>query len=263
MKGLQSIGSGFGKGLHMPIDEVWRILAFSLIAYFFSYIFLRDYFELGAAALVTFSLRDKMIALLERNRESIWDEQLSPYEANSELAGQFILLFSLILLVAFSCSMMAVSRGDILLDERYQNELLPLFFHNLSVLFGFFIFSLVYRDAGIMFILSWNAFHWASALSGIFLTFADHQFFLGGIFLLSITPHLTCEALAYVLSGMGGAFLAKGFLKHGVFSEKFHRVQRAVVVISLFALIFLMLAVFLEFSFAQWVYEKLTDNHSY
>lgn len=84
--------------------------------------------------------------------------------------------------------------------------------HNLVVGAIGFMFSLVYRHAGMLLMLAWNASVWGVVFPYTARTAPES----GGATLLyllktvaAITPHLVLEAVAYVFLAMAGVYLSK------------------------------------------------------
>lgn len=234
------------------------LMAFNcLIAILIATYFIPKQFQLTAAALITFSLRDKMLQYLNQNREAIWKHNISPYKANSTLTLQFVVLFAIIFITTFILYFFLSPTEGLFFEHRYQNLLSTLYFHNLQVLIGFFIFAAIYKSSGLMFILAWNALNWASSISGVFERFFNLGISKAVSFILSILPHLLFEAIAYILAGLAGVFLSKAIQKYRLSSTEFLRVSKASFTVLIFAIIALGLAVFSEFYLAQGVFKIL------
>jgi len=231
------------------------LLGLTLSAYFFW-----DHLLPAATGLTAVALIFEMNIFLDQNRDAIWIEQKSPWIANLELAWKVVSIFIAIFMTSVACQVLFPKLFLVPVAPKgplFENQALPLFLHNLRVLLGGFLLAFIYRSAGILLVISWNAIHWATSI----LTSIQFAHELGiqhaWFFSLAVLPHLVLEAAAYVTAGMSGVFLSKALFKYKLTSWKFFRVSRAVVVILLLSVGCLWLAMESEVRFAQGVLQQL------
>lgn len=119
--------------------------------------------------------------------------------------------------------------------------------HNSRVLLISLITSFFY-GAGAIFILMWNASAWgvffgvqakasASALHPLL------QFFTS---LILVSPHLILEAGSYFFAALAGGIISKAAIREKFLSARFNRVVQDGLYLFLFAIIFVIVAAYLE-----------------
>ena len=213
---------------------------------------------MAASALIALSLGSTLQILLEENRKRIWDERDSPISANRDLAVQLLLIFVGVLSIALIFRALGGANflgSSISPEGAFQNDFLPLFQHNLTILMLSTLISVFYQSGGLVMILAWNAFHWAAA----FVSYLNHFYETKGITAVgavaaSMLPHLTCEVTAYFLGGMAGMFLFKALSKYPLTSPEFYRVSKACVILFITGLVILVVANSFEVLLAQPVF---------
>jgi uncharacterized membrane protein SpoIIM required for sporulation len=230
--------------------------------------------SLVGVGLFAFSQGKTVEALLNRNRDEIWGEVIPPARANLKLAMSLMViflgvfttyLFAVQLVAGHFNSLEPVER---LFDKqigdfgagRFQDidfEAFALILkHNAGVLFACFSFALIYRHAGMLLVLSWNASVWGAVFSylslvatendtGVVASSVDPVLYASKT-LVCILPHLVSEAVAYVLVAMAGVFTSLGIARHKIGSDSFMQVTRAILNIFLYSIAWLCLAAAVE-----------------
>ena len=230
--------------------------------------------SLVGVGLFAFSQGKTVEALLDRNRDEIWGEVTTPARANLKLTMSLMVIF----LGVFTTYLFAVQvvaghynalePVERLFDKqigdfgagRFQDIVFSEFGlilkHNAGVLFACFSFALIYRHAGMLLVLSWNASVWGAVFSYLSivatepdsggLSSAVDPVLYTGKTLVCILPHLVSEAVAYVLVAMAGVFTSLGIARHKFGSDSFLQVTRAVLNIFLYAIAWLCVAAAVE-----------------
>ena len=233
--------------------------------------------SLVGVGLFAFSQGRTVEALLDRNRDEIWGEVISPLRANTKLAMSLMVIF----LGVFTTYLFAVqivagqanSLGPVetLFDKQlgdfgageFQDivfsEFVLILKHNGAVLFACFCFALIYRHAGMLLVLAWNASVWGAVFSYLGLVATEHvasatapALYVSKT-LVCILPHLVSEAIAYVLVAMAGVFTSLGFARHKIGSDSFLQVTRAILNIFVYSVAWLALAAAIEAYGAPWL----------
>ncbi len=201
--------------------------------------------------------------LLERNRSEIWEGRSTPGAANFKLAKCLFVIFIGILLTYAMATLFVPDAGLDKLFERqigdYAGQSVDgmvfsdvgdILGHNMIVLLACFLFSLLYRHGGMLFILAWNASVWGVVFSYLARSAPDitkaGSIFFATKFFLSIFPHLLLEALAYIFIAMAGVFVSKALQKYEPGSTKFNQVSIAAIKIALLSILTLIAAGGLE-----------------
>jgi len=215
--------------------------------------------SLVGVVLLAFSQGKTVQALLDRNRDEIWGEVITPTQANFKLAWSLMVVF----IGVFTTYIIAVQlapeqRVDDLFDKQLGDfaagsvqdisfgTFAQLLKHNGVVFLGCFAFALIYRHAGMLLVLAWNASAWGAVFS--YLALVAEMPDLGGrtVYILQtltcILPHLVLEASAYVLVAMAGVFTSLGIARHKIGSDEFLQVTSAILNIFVFALCLLAVA---------------------
>lgn len=111
----------------------------------------------------------------------------------------------------FAFALEAARAGtDDLLHRRFPGPL-PLLGHNLAVLAGIVVLSVVYRTYGALLALTWNACVWGLLVATLTLRSIDAPGGSGRLLLagLALVPHLALEAFAYASGSLAGARLGR------------------------------------------------------
>lgn len=225
-----------------------------------SALFFREAMLLAATGLTAVALIFQMNNLLNENRDAIWVYRRSSWEANSVLTFKVVSIFMGVFLSTIACQLIAPKYFLVPIapkGELFGNDPMPLFLHNLRVLVACLLLAFIYRSAGILLVICWNAVNWSTSLLSFILfarnAGARHTWF----FSTSVLPHLVFEAAAYITAGMTGVFLSKALFKYKLSSEKFFLVSRACVAILLASVGCLWLAMELEVGLAQSVLTQI------
>lgn len=204
--------------------------------------------SLIGVVLVAFSQAGTAEKLLDRNRDEIWGKLETPRRANAKLAAGLLVLFLGVFVTYLAAVQVTPSHrlhalfdrqlGDFAagdLTEVHFGTFRELLRRNGVVFFGCFAFALIYRHAGMLLVLAWNASSWGVVFSYLALRAAGEaddplevSAYLGKT-LLSILPHLVLEALAYVLVAMCGVFTSRGVARHKLSSPQFLQVAKAIL----------------------------------
>ena len=213
-------------------------------------------------------------ALLERNRDEVWNQLISTFRANIRLAsGLFVVFLGILFTYAASTLLVPVEQLLPLFDRQIGNfgghsitdvafdNFSGILLHNGLVAAACFLFSLLYQHGGMLLVLGWNASVWGVVFAYIARTAPDAGstgpvvYFLKSF--LCIFPHLFLEALAYVLVAMGGVFLSKALGKYKVDSSRFAQVGGAILRVVLTSMALLVLASAVEAVLAPTLVEWL------
>ena len=229
--------------------------------------------SLIGVVLVAFSQAKVAEDLLDRNSSEIWGKLETPRRANIKLAAGLLVVF----VGVFATYLLAVQlTPDHKLHELFDRQLgdfaagsltdidFGTFPHLLRkngiVFFGCYAFALIYRHAGMLLVLAWNASTWGVVFSWLAMNTADGQGASGLLgelarTLACILPHLILEAVAYVLVAMTGVFTSKAIAKYSLDSQEFLQVANAVLRIFGTAFAVLALAAAVE----AWVAPALVE----
>ncbi|MBI3557515.1 MAG: stage II sporulation protein M [Deltaproteobacteria bacterium] len=240
---------GFGLGVGATL------LGMTISAFFF-----RESLLIASTGLTAIFLVTLMNELLTENRDAIWVHRRSAWTANSVLTLKVVTIFMSVFGATIACQLAApvyflapVTQAGPL----FSNQAGPLFLHNLRVLIACMLLAFIYRGAGILLVICWNAMIWSlsifSFIHSAHETGVPHAWF----YTLAVMPHLILETVSYVTAGMTGVFLSKAIFKYKLSSSKFFRVSRACVVILLASVVCLWLAMKFEVSLAQSVLNEL------
>lgn len=244
------------RGLLRPFYLSFAFAFFSALVaqrYFF------DFREMATCAFTALGLSSLLSQLLDENRRAIWEQKISPWNANSRLAASFAALFmGIFAAVVFLAYLAGHSYQDLDLGQLYQNESSLLFFHNASILITGALLAVVYRAGGLVLILAWNALHWAEAIfSYIQQVRIEVGLSKAGLLFLAILPHLVLEALAYVIAGLAGVFISIAVCKYPFTSPELRRVGFACLTLLAVSLGVLVLATIFEIYLAQPLFHAL------
>ena len=230
--------------------------------------------SLVGVVLLAFSQGKTVEGLLNRNRDEIWGEVISPARANLKLAGSLMIIFlGVFITYIFAVQFAAEDKVDTLFDKQLGDfaagsvrdisfgTFAQLLRHNGVVFLGCFAFALIYRHAGMLLVLAWNASAWGAVFSYLALVAEVPDAFARSMYIMQtlccILPHLILEAAAYVLVAMAGVFTSLGMTRHKIGSDPFMQVTRAVLNIFVFALCVLAAAAFVEAYGAPYLVESV------
>ncbi len=121
--------------------------------------------------------------------------------------------------------------------------------NNFLVMLACFIIALLTGD-GAIFLITWNASVWG-AIFGITAKYASafsgqSIFYLFGIIMLIVFPHMILEALSYFLAAISGSIISKDVILEKFASNRFFEVFSFNLYLLLFAVVFLLLGAFVE-----------------
>jgi len=121
--------------------------------------------------------------------------------------------------------------------------------NNLRVLMACFFLALLTGD-GAIFLITWNASVWG-AIFGITaknaaLFSGQNAFYLFGVIMLVVFPHMIIEAMSYFLAAISGSIISKDVLLEEFASHRFLEVFGFNLYLLLFGLIFLVLGALVE-----------------
>lgn len=121
--------------------------------------------------------------------------------------------------------------------------------NNFLVLIACFILALLSGD-GAIFLISWNASVWGTIFGITAKNAAAFQgqnaFYLFGIIMLVVFPHMMLEAISYFLAAISGSVISKDVLLESFASERFFEVFGFNLYLLLCGLIFLVLGALVE-----------------
>ncbi|MBM4396830.1 MAG: stage II sporulation protein M [Deltaproteobacteria bacterium] len=226
----------------------WRLLLESVVAATFGIACGRLLFpgeaSLVGVFLVAIGQTRTAERLLDRNRVEVWGGGAPARDANARLATALLVMFLGVLgtYVAFALllpigtveTMFGRQVGDFggrSITEVDFGNLPRILGHNLAVAGVAFLFSLVYRHAGMLLMLAWNASVWGvvfpfTARTAPDVSAAGSVVYFAKAF-VAIFPHLLLEAVSYVLVALAGVFLSKAIRKHKPGTPAFRQVGLA------------------------------------
>ncbi len=220
--------------------------------------------SLIGVVLVAFSQVVVAERLLDRNRDEIWGKVETPRRANVKLALGLLVVFLGVFVTYLGAVQLTPDDklhglfdrqiGDFRagsLTEIDFGSFAYLLRKNGIVFFGCYAFALIYRHAGMLLVLAWNASTWGVVFSWLAINAAQDE---GAVAvagelsrtLVCILPHLILEAVAYVLVAMTGVFTSKAIAKYSLDSPEFLQVANAVLRIFAAALLVLVIAAAVE-----------------
>jgi len=219
--------------------------------------------SLIAVFLIAFGQARTVEALLDRNRDEIWNRVRTPAAANSRLALSLMTMFMGIL-ATYAAAALIVPEDSLLslfgrqvgdygghsITEVVFDDVPGILSHNAVVLLICFIFALVYRHGGMLLVLAWNASVWGVVFPHIARNAPDLSpggpavYFAKSF--VCIFPHLSLEAVSYILVAMAGVFLSKSMQKYEIGSAEFTQVGWSVLRIAGLSLLLLVVACVVE-----------------
>ena len=103
---------------------------------------------------------------------------------------------------------------------------------------------------GAIFLITWNASVWGTIFGytakSASLFSGQNAFYLFGLIILIVFPHMMIEAISYFLAAIAGSVISKDVLLERFASDKFMEVFGFNLYLFLFALIFLLLGAGVE-----------------
>ncbi len=121
--------------------------------------------------------------------------------------------------------------------------------NNFLVLLACFIMALLTGD-GAIFLITWNASVWGTIFGytakSAALFSGQSAFYLFGLIILIVFPHMIIEGMSYFLAAISGSVISKDVLLERFASDKFMEVFGFNLYLLLFALLFLLLGAGVE-----------------
>jgi hypothetical protein len=121
--------------------------------------------------------------------------------------------------------------------------------NNFLVLIACFIMALLTGD-GAIFLITWNASVWGTIFGvtakNASLFSGENAFYLFGVIMLVVFPHMMIEAISYFLAAISGSVISKDVILEEFASHRFMEVFGFNLYLLLFALIFLVLGALVE-----------------
>lgn len=233
-----------------------------------SYVLFPQQASIISVFLTAFALLRVVNKLFDINRQEIWGNITTPYQANKKLGISLLVIFIGIMLgYGIVTLFLKPETTVILLDKQlgtYRNigpefSLVNINFgtfpqllkHNFSVLLIVLFFALLYRTGGILLIIVWNASVWGVTFSYIVKNIIQISGIKKGLFTLlftyfSVFLHLITESSAYILCAMTGFFMSKACIKYFKEPDKLLRVTKASLLIFIIAVIMIIVSAGIE-----------------
>ena len=130
-----------------------------------------------------------------------------------------------------------------------SNLFLSLLSNNFLVLIACFIMALLTGD-GAIFLITWNASVWGTIFGitakGCAQFSGQNPYYLFGVIMLVVFPHMMIEAISYFLAAISGSVISKDVILEKFASERFMEVFSFNLYILLFALAFLLIGALVE-----------------
>lgn len=121
--------------------------------------------------------------------------------------------------------------------------------NNFLVLIACFILALLSGD-GAIFLICWNASVWGTIFGitakGAAAFQGQNPFYVFGMIMLIVFPHMMLEAISYFLAAISGSIISKDVLLESFASERFFEVFGFNLYLLLFGLVFLVLGALVE-----------------
>ena len=248
-------------------------LVYSLIGILIAYVIFRNDPALPALAFTSMLLLPEMYKIfsIEERKESmeqkvsvsqLWKDDIEVVRIYIFLFLGILLIYSLgaIVLQDFQTNALFKQQLEIRFGEGFTGNatfsglfesglFLELISNNFIVLIFCFIIALLTGDGAIFFI-TWNASVWGT-IFGITAKYAavfsgQHPFYLFGIIMLVVFPHMMLEAISYFLAAIAGSVISKDVLLEQFASDRFFEVFGFNLYLLLFALLFLALGALVE-----------------
>jgi hypothetical protein len=238
---------------------------YSILGILLGYFLFRIETSLISVFLTTLSLLWTAGFLFERNTREIWEKITTPLQANKKLTISLVCIFIGVMFgygvfVLFTNTsiikeLLSIQLGiykeiKISIQDINFSSFNKIFFDNFAVLILVFFVALIYRIGGVVLVIVWNASVWGSVFAYIIKSASGtaqinpvYYFFAT---ILCISPHLSVEALGYILCSMSGFFISKGITKYDLGSFEFKRALKASSVILLISIMLILLSAFLE-----------------
>ena len=147
--------------------------------------------------------------------------------------------------------------GHAILGDFNEGIFYSILSNNFLVMIACFIMALLTGD-GAIFLITWNASVWGTLFGFLAKTASaftgDNPYYLYGIILLIVFPHMMIEAICYFLAAISGSVISKDVIMEQFASDRFFEVFGFNLYLLLFALIFLLLGALVE----TWVLGNVT-----
>ena len=121
--------------------------------------------------------------------------------------------------------------------------------NNFLVMMACFVLALLTGD-GAIFLITWNASVWGTIFGvtarNAALVSGDSAFYLFGIIMLVVFPHMLLEILCYICAAISGAVISKDVILEEFASERFYEVFTFNLYLLLVAIGFLLVGVIVE-----------------
>ncbi len=225
---------------------------------------------------IAFGLLPTFNRLLDENAHAIWDKAEHPIAANAKtVLGLFAIFLGIFTVYFFLASYLSAEKAQSVFEKQLAgvsplsrlttqdfDDFMMILKHNVVVLYVFFFISIVYQ-LGAMFVLAWNASVWGAVFGfllqahalptevmrvapisgGHEVGFSSYQ---SGLLVLSFLPHLSLEAVGYIVAAMSGLFLGKALRRYTIDSAEFTRVMNACFLLFLLSPLMISVAAWLE-----------------
>lgn len=240
----------------------------SILGIITSYILFPQETSIISVFLTSIALFTIVNKLFDINRQEIWENITTPYQANKRLGISLLVIFIGIMIGYGAVTLFLRPETTIaLLDKQlgsYRDispefSLLYIDFgtfaqllkHNFSVLLIVLFFALLYRTGGILLIITWNASVWGVTFSYIAKNIIQFSGIKKGLVTLlftyfSVFLHLITESSGYILVAMTGLFISKACVKYFNEPEKLIRVTKASFLIFFLAVVMIIISALIE-----------------
>lgn len=233
-----------------------------------SYVLFPQESSIISVFLTSFALLAVVNKLFDINRQEIWGNITTPYQANKKLGISLLTIFigimlgygAVTLFIRPETTMALLGRQlgsyrDISPEFSIANidfgSFPQLLKHNFSVLLIVLFFALLYRGGGILLIITWNASVWGVVFSYIAKNIIQFSGIKKGLVTLlftyfSVFLHLITESAGYILVAMTGFFISKACVKYFNDTEKLFRVTKAAFLIFFIAVAMIVTSALIE-----------------
>ena len=209
--------------------------------------------------------------LIERNKmkaRMVTPENVAKVgvQADARLTGSVLVLF-LAVMFAYGAAALLVPMGRLVTSFRSQlgpwlaatepsyelSGLTPILLNNLGVCLGVLLLSMLYRTGGALLVLAWNASVWGT----VFAYFARIQEGTGltavtsfGKTMACILPHITLEALGYILMALSGIAITRGLARVAAVKTGGKRLATSIGILCTGGILAIVVAAVLEVTLA-------------
>ncbi len=211
--------------------------------------------------LTSFALIAMSEAILEKNKNDIWQKRTSPFTANLDTAVAYSIMFVGIM-CAYIFIVMAVAGDmteklffpqvhDTMTHTHLVNtDFMSILSKRLTVGLIFFFMAFVFK-IGSNFILVWIASVWGVVYgvyfkNGFSLDLPTYKHYLVVVGASGFGV-LILRTFGFITAGMAGVFFSKAFAKYPFVSSQFRQVFQAVATLLIISLSLLMLSIFAEY----------------